>query len=103
MIIAYLAAFLAPCHAINFIATINSKELRCYGENIAQNILFAGQVDSNSTDYSFKIHVPAKKHDNILTYSHSTKTTQFSFTTNNTQYNYQFCVHNLGSLPLQVS
>ncbi|KAM3136314.1 hypothetical protein pb186bvf_011613 [Paramecium bursaria] len=86
--------------AIQFGLSIPKKELRCFGDAIGQNILVVGQVSCESQDYSFKIYLPSKKHDNVLHYSHSQNVTKFSFTTNYTQQNYQFCIHNLATKEL---
>ncbi|CAD8176789.1 unnamed protein product [Paramecium octaurelia] len=83
--------------SIQFTFPLRSKELKCFGEIIGQNSLVVGSVQANSSEYSLKIHVPQKKVDSILQYSHSLELNKFSFTTNNTQENYQFCVHNLAN------
>ncbi|CAD8164443.1 unnamed protein product [Paramecium pentaurelia] len=82
---------------IQFTFPLRSKELKCFGEIIGQNSLVVGSVSANSSQFSLKIHVPQKKNDNILQYAHSLELHKFSFTTNNTQENYQFCIHNLAN------
>ncbi|CAD8046582.1 unnamed protein product [Paramecium primaurelia] len=73
LIIAFL---LQGAFSIQFTFSLKSNELKGFGENIGQNSLIV---------------------DNILQYSHSLKLQKFSFTTQNTQLNYQFCVHNLAN------
>ncbi|CAK74853.1 unnamed protein product (macronuclear) [Paramecium tetraurelia] len=88
---------------IQFTFPLKSKELKCFGEIIGQNSLVVGSVQANSSEYSLKIHVPQKQFDSILQYAHSLELQKFSFTTNNTQENYQFCIHNLANVGLNVS
>ncbi|CAD8143091.1 unnamed protein product [Paramecium pentaurelia] len=94
LIIAFL---LQGAFSVQFTFSLKSKELKFFGENIGQNSLIVGAFQGNSSEYSLKINIPTKKVDNILQYSHSLELQKFSFTTNNTQLNYQFCVHNLAN------
>ncbi|CAD8049360.1 unnamed protein product [Paramecium sonneborni] len=92
-----IAFLLQSVLSVQFTFLLKSKELKCFGENIGQNSLVVGAISGNSSEYSLKIHMPTKKVDNILQYSHSLELQKFSFTTNNTQLNYQFCIHNLAN------
>ncbi|CAD8075655.1 unnamed protein product [Paramecium sonneborni] len=89
--------------SIQFTFPSKPKELKCFGEIIGQNSLVVGSVMANSSEYSLKIHIPQKKIDNILQYAHSLELQKFSFTTNNTQENYQFCVHNLANVGINFN
>ncbi|CAD8160809.1 unnamed protein product [Paramecium octaurelia] len=88
---------------IQFTFPLKAKELKCFGEIIGQNSLVVGSIQANSSEYSLKIHVPQKKFDSILQYAHSLELQKFSFTTNSTQENYQFCIHNLANFGLNVN
>ncbi|CAD8133778.1 unnamed protein product [Paramecium octaurelia] len=92
-----IAFLLQGVFSVQFTFSLKQKELKCFGENIGQNSLVVGSIQGNSSEYSLKIHMPTKKVDNILQYTHSQELHKFSFTTNNTQLNYQFCIHNLAN------
>ena len=68
------------CQGIQFDFGLEKRELRCFGDNLAKNVMVVGKVEGSSPEYSFKIHVshnakyfkmPNRKMDNILFYSNS--------------------------------
>jgi hypothetical protein len=80
--------------ALKFNFTLEKRSLRCFGDNLPDNMMVIGMISSPLPNYTFKIKIPGRKESEGLIFNSSDlNLTRFAFSTLENA-NYQFCISN---------